>query len=292
MDKQRLKNSAKILLKLSIGLAALGYVLYKIDLADAVRLLTSIRVIPFIGAILFFIGSKLASAYRQHTLLADLRIKISLENNAKLYWRGMFYNFFLPGGISGDGYKVVFLARKFSQSNKSIFLAILYDRVYGVVALAVFLIVFYYFLPVLPEYRPFAWILAPLLLLATWMFTKYISPQHKSSFPSLVASSFVVQVLQLASCMLLLMALQIGSHHLVYLFIFLVSSLVAVLPLTIGGMGARELTFYYFAGLLHLETNTSVMISLLFFLISLASSVPGFFFSLEPIRGNKITQHD
>jgi len=78
----------------------------------------------------------------------------------------------------------------------------------------------------------------------------------------------------------------------VYLFIFLVSSVVAVLPLTIGGMGARELTFFYFAGLLQMETGISVMVSLLFFLISLASSIPGFFFPLDGIRGNKIAATD
>jgi uncharacterized membrane protein YbhN (UPF0104 family) len=292
MDRQKVKNIAKLLLKLSIGGVALAYVLYKIDLAEAGQVLARIRVLPFLAAILFFIASKLASAYRQRTLLNDLGIGIGLKSNAKLYWKGMFYNFFLPGGISGDGYKVVFLARKFTQSNKSIFLAILYDRIYGVVALFAFLFAFFYFLPLFPELRPYAWAGIPLVLLLAWFFTKILSPQHLRSFLSVVASSFTVQLLQLACCLLLLAALRVGSDQMVYLFIFLVSSLVAVLPLTIGGMGAREITFYYFAGILHLEPNTSVMVSLLFFLISLASSVPGFFFSLGEIKGNKINGHD
>jgi len=291
MDRQRLKNVAKLLGKLAVGGAALGYVLYKIDIGESIRLLASIRVIPFLGAILFFIGSKLASAYRQHTLLRDLRMGIGLESNARLYWKGMFYNFFLPGGISGDGYKVVFLARKFTQSNKSIFLAILYDRIYGVVALLSFLCLFYYFVPFYPEYRPFVWAVFPLLMAATWIGTKVISPQHIRSFSSLMTSSVMVQLLQLVSCFMLLMALRIDSSYALYLFIFLISSVVAVLPLTVGGMGARELTFFYFAGLLHLQANTSVMVSLLFFLISLASSIPGFFFSLDEIKGNKVQAH-
>lgn len=289
---ERLKNIAKLVLKLGIGGAALGYVLYKVDLKESAQLLLSIRIVPFIGAVLFFIGSKLASAYRQHTLLDDLGMKISLKSNAKLYWKGMFYNFFLPGGISGDGYKVVFLARKFTQSNKNIFLAILYDRIYGVAALAVFLVIFYYLLPVYPAFRPYLWFLAPLVLFAVWLFTRVFSRQHLPSFFSLNVSSFVVQALQIVCCFLLLVALRVESGQWTYLFIFLVSSVVAVLPLTIGGMGARELTFYYFAGLLNLEVHTSVMVSLLFFLISLASSIPGFFFSLESIKGDKVPQHD
>jgi hypothetical protein len=291
MDQKK-KNIARLFLKLAIGGIALAYVLYRIDLAEAGQVLSRLRPWPFLAAILFFIASKLASAYRQHTLLNDLGMGIGLKSNAKLYWKGMFYNFFLPGGISGDGYKVIFLARKFGQSNRSIFLAILYDRVYGVVALFVFLFAFYYALPLFPDFRPYAWAGIPLVLLLAWFFTKVLSPQHLRSFLSVVTSSFAVQLLQLACCLLLLAALRVGSDQMVYLFIFLVSSLVAVLPLTIGGMGAREITFYYFAGLLHLETNTSVMVSLLFFLISLASSVPGFFFSLEEIKGNKTDPHD
>jgi len=292
MDARKLGNIAKQVLKLAVGGAALAYVLHQIDLHEAAGVLASIKVLPFIGAVLFFIGSKLASGYRQYTLLNDLRLEIGLEDNLKLYWKGMFYNFFLPGGISGDGYKVVFLARKHTQSNKSIFLAILYDRVYGVVALLAFLCLFYYFVPVYPAFRAYIWIIFPLLISATWLGTKWISPEHLKSFLSLLTSSFIVQLLQLICCILLLMSLCIQSDYLVYLFIFLISSVVAVLPLTIGGMGARELTFYYFAGILHLETGVSVMVSLLFFLISLATSVPGFFFSLDGIRGNKIPQHD
>lgn len=292
MDREKLKNIAKILLKLLIGGAALAYVLTKIDLTEAGHLLAHIRVLPFLAAILFFVASKLTSASRQHTLLKNLGIDIGLKNNARLYWKGMFYNFFLPGGISGDGYKVVFLARKYTQSNKSIVLAVLYDRVYGVIALLIFLLAFYYFIPVYPQFRPFVWVGIPVVLILTWVVTKYLSPQHLSSFFSLMGSSFLVQLFQLICCTLLLLSLRVESYYLVYLFIFLVSSVVAVLPLTIGGMGAREITFFYFAGMLHLQTNTSVMISLLFFLISLVSSIPGFFFSLEEIKGNKITPHD
>lgn len=292
MDRQKLKNSVKIVLKLAVGGAALTYVLYKIDLENAGQVLSGIRLWPFLAAIGFFIVSKLASVYRQSTLLNDLGIGIGLKSNTRLYWKGMFYNFFLPGGISGDGYKVIFLARKFTQSNKSIFLAILYDRIYGVVALFAFLFSFYYFLPLYPEFRPYAWAGIPLVLLLAWFFTKVLSPKHMRSFYSLVVSSFLVQIFQLICCILLLEALRVDSDQMIYLFIFLVSSLVAVLPLTIGGMGAREITFYYFAGFFHLQTNTSVLVSLLFFLISLASSVPGFFFSLEEIKGNKIPEHD
>jgi len=164
--------------------------------------------------------------------------------------------------------------------------------VYVVIALLIFLLAFYYFIPVYPQFRPFVWVGIPVVLILTWVVTKYLSPQHLSSFFSLMGSSFLVQLFQLICCTLLLLSLRVESYYLVYLFIFLVSSVVAVLPLTIGGMGAREITFFYFAGMLHLQTNTSVLISQLFFLISLVSSIPGFFFSLEEIKGNKITPHD
>jgi uncharacterized membrane protein YbhN (UPF0104 family) len=292
MDRRKAIKGIKVLLKILIGVTALAYVLYKIDLRQAAELLSEIRIAPFAGAILLFIASKLASAWRQNTLLTGIGIGIGLKRNIRLYWKGMFYNFFLPGGISGDGYKVIFLAKRFTQPNRDIFLAILYDRLYGVIVLISFLFGFWYFVPFYPEYRFLAFIAIPLVFALTWLFTRIFSPCHLRSFFSLVASSFAVQAFQLVCCLLLLVSLRISSDYTDYLFIFLVSSLVAVLPVTIGGMGAREITFYYFSGLLSLETNASVMISLLFFLISLAASVPGFFFSLRNIKGNKIAEHD
>ncbi|MGI9551063.1 MAG: lysylphosphatidylglycerol synthase domain-containing protein [Aurantibacter sp.] len=69
-----------------------------------------------------------------------------------------------------------------------------------------------------------------------------------------------------------------------YLFIFLISSIVAVLPLTIGGIGSREVTFYYGAALFGLDENSSVSISLVFFLISALISFFGIYYHFRKLE--------
>ena len=59
-----------------------------------------------------------------------------------------------------------------------------------------------------------------------------------------------VQLLQLGSAWMIIMALGGDEQLMSYLLVFLISSIVAVLPISIGGMGVRELTFLYGAQIL------------------------------------------
>src|SRR5437773_6592381 len=83
--------------------------------------------------------SKLFSAFRLNIYLRNIRIELPEWENIKLYWLGMFYNLFLPGSISGDGYKVILLKRKFNSSYKKTSAAVLLDRFSGLTALGLIL---------------------------------------------------------------------------------------------------------------------------------------------------------
>jgi len=60
-----------------------------------------------------------------------------------------------------------------------------------------------------------------------------------------------------------------------YLAIFLISTIATIIPITIGGAGAREITFLYLLGSIGLETSVGVALSLMFFAISAVSSLAG-----------------
>ncbi len=62
----------------------------------------------------------------------------------------------------------------------------------------------------------------------------------------------------------------------------LVSSIVAVLPLTIGGIGSREFTFMLGAQWLGLDLNLSIALSFLFYLITAFTSIWGIIYSMGP----------
>jgi uncharacterized membrane protein YbhN (UPF0104 family) len=68
------------------------------------------------------------------------------------------------------------------------------------------------------------------------------------------------------------------GHFAAYLSVFLVSSVAAVLPLSFGGLGAREVTFLWGLQLLQLDPTDGVLASSGFFLITAMSSLLGALF--------------
>jgi hypothetical protein len=91
-------------------------------------------------------------------------------------------------------------------------------------------------------------------------------------------------LLQVLSAWFLLLALGEKEDHLAYLVIFLVSSAVAVLPVSIGGVGVRELTFLYGSQLLNVDINFAVGISFLFYLITAGVSMGGIWYVFRPVK--------
>ena len=61
-------------------------------------------------------------------------------------------------------------------------------------------------------------------------------------------------------------------------------SIVAVVPLTLGGIGSREVTFFYGAKFLGLDQNVSVGVSVLFFLITALVSLIGAWYHFKKIK--------
>jgi len=96
--------------------------------------------------------------------------------------------------------------------------------------------------------------------------------------------------MQVISVILLLYALNFEGKFSPYLFMFLISSLVAIFPFTVGGLGARELVFVYGAQYFQMDQHLAVIISLLFYCISALLSFSGIYFVFHPqkIGVNKI----
>ena len=64
----------------------------------------------------FYFLSQVISSERLRYILINNNFKISFKENGLLYLIGMFYNFFIPGGIGGEFYKSYLM-------KKSLFLA-------------------------------------------------------------------------------------------------------------------------------------------------------------------------
>jgi uncharacterized membrane protein YbhN (UPF0104 family) len=274
-----LKNYLKLFLKIAVTVFCLWFVSQKINWNESFIIVRDSDFLWFLLAILLFFASKLVSAIRLNIYFGNIDLKLSQVSNLKLYWLGMFYNLFLPGGIGGDAYKVIVLKRKYSQSARSLTAAVLLDRISGVVGLGILAIVYNYFVFKGTNFSLLLLFLIPLGLVIYYFIVKKIFPSFINGFWPTLLLGIAVQLLQVFCVYAILKALDITEHHTVYILIFLLSSVVAILPFTIGGLGAREVVFLWGSNtLLHLKNDpTPISISITFYLITLLVSLIGIY---------------
>ena len=277
----QVKNQLKTALKILLTGGALYLVFQKIDTAQLLQLSKNLSWPWLLPAIALFVGSKVATAIRLNHYFANIHLLLSAWENWRLYLIGMFYNLFLPGGIGGDGYKVYLLNKEFKTPVKELLKASLLDRLGGLVAIVALLLALLGLIEL--PWQGFATWTSKILLLAAalgvapafWLLQKVLFSNFLPSFWQGIIWSLVGQLAQMASVFCLLLALGVQDNFLAYQAVFLLSSIVAVLPLTIGGVGARELVVVYAHSYAGIQEAEAVAFSLLFFLISAAVSLSG-----------------
>ncbi|MCY7420857.1 MAG: flippase-like domain-containing protein [Chitinophagaceae bacterium] len=264
-----------VVFKLAITTLCLWYVSHKINWLLTMRLLGSSNKVWLLLAAVLFTFSKLVAAFRLNIYFKNIGVVLPQPNNVRLYWLGMFYNLFLPGGIGGDAYKVILLNRRNLQTVKKLSAAVLLDRISGVAGLAILVAVYYFLIFKGSQYS--LWLLLAVLpgLVIYYFFVKKIFYSFISSCWSTLLLGVIVQFLQVLCMYCLMASIQITQHHNEFVLLFLLSSIVAILPFTIGGLGAREVVFLWGSQQFGLNTNESIFISVLFYLITVIISFVG-----------------
>lgn len=279
MDKQRLKRWLKLLGQVVVATIAIYFVLNEIDVDELKRSLLGARIGPLIIAFLAFNASKMLSAFRLNYFFRALGLKLSENVNLKLYYLGMLYNQFLPGGIGGDGYKIYLLNKTYKTPLKGLIAATLLDRISGVVALG-FLAVGLGLLgsakDAMEGYGFLLWIALLLAYPAYYLLVNIFFKTFKKVNHITNLQALGVQSLQLVCAYFILKALHVDTGFVDYFTLFLVSSVLAALPFSLpGGLGVRELTFTVGHELFGLNETAAVALASLFFLITLISSLLG-----------------
>lgn len=286
----RFKNQLKTFLKLLLTGLALYLVFRKIDTDQLWQITGSIHWLWLIPAVLLFVASKVFTAFRLNLYFKNIGLQISESQNWRLYLIGMFYNLFLPGGIGGDGYKVYLLNKHYKTPVKKLIQSALLDRLGGLIAIVFLLFGLFLVVDIQLDFlKNRLWdgfMIGGLVLTVPsfWLTQKFFFHDFLSSFWPANTWSFAGQVAQLICAWFILRSLGVTENILAYQLVFLLSSIVAVLPLTIGGVGARELVFVYAHTYAGIEETAAVAFSLLFFLISAAVSLVGSFVKVDLVN--------
>src|SRR5947207_2610947 len=132
----RMKKILVTLFQLSVTIAVLYWVYH--DPTRRAQMVEAIRNAEYrwVGmGILAYLVVEIAAAFRWHVLLKVQKIHMSLARLSGLFFIGMFYNQFLPGGTGGDIIKSYYLLKETPDKKAGALLAVVFDRFIGLVAL-------------------------------------------------------------------------------------------------------------------------------------------------------------
>jgi len=290
--KQRIKKFGTNLLKLGVSVAAIWWVMSKISFHEVLGVFSSANILFLFGASLFLVLSFILSAFRQNLSFRNTGANLSQLLNIKLFWLGMFYNLFLPGGIGGDGYKVYLVSKYRKNSIKKNIGTMLVNRIAGLVAIGMITVVLYYLSGLKIPYGNSAWIGIPLVYFLYIFVLRYFFKSFLKIHAGLFWWSMALQMMQFLSALFILFAFHQTTGLFDYLFLFFVSAIATALPITIGGIGAREMVFLVGAKTLGLDNELCIALSLMFFLISAIISLGGLYWVFfPPFRREQIPGH-
>ena len=262
-------------LKIGVTVVCLWYVSHKIDWLLTWQLLVGSNKGWLAGAVVFFTISKIVSAFRLNIYFRNIAVNLPERTNLRLYWLGMFYNLFLPGGIGGDAYKVIALHRKGKFPVRLLSAAVLLDRLSGVAGLGILSSIYYFLLFKGAQYSTLITLLVVPGLGLYYLLVRHLFRTFLQSFTSTLMLGIVVQFLQVICVYCLMYSIGLSTNLNAFVLLFLLSSVVAILPFTIGGLGAREVVFLWGSGQLGLDPHQSIYISVLFYLVTVLVSFVG-----------------
>jgi glycosyltransferase 2 family protein len=260
--------------------------------------------------ILAYVVVEIAAAFRWHVLLKVQKIRLSLPRVTGLFFIGMFYNQFLPGGTGGDIMKSYYLLKETPDKKAGALLAVVFDRFIGLVALvaitATLIGLRYDFLSQKPETRSLLWLLLIILgasiafLLSTFVISGFklfhSLPAHFPGRDKLIeisaayhlyahhwratlaafGASLVAHLATFATFLSAAYALGARVPLVDFFAVMPVERTISALPISFAGIGLREKVLQIMLnGLCGVPEAKAILIGSLSFLIILVCCLPG-----------------
>lgn len=299
------------------GLILFITILNKIDFRSLVGLLNKDIITPLLFTIIFLIVSYLFKALRWNLLCKAYKIPISIRFSFRVFLVGTFLGFTTPGRM-GELFRAYYLKEQGHPLSKSVF-SVIIDRLIDLIFLFFFVVISAIFLELkygiidqvfqIQSYLPMIIIgLFIAILVVGWFFVKKMSWYHnlnerikeyKSAFLSLDLS-FTDKVLLIAYTLIglfigyglfyylaLCLNINIGFFDILACAFFV--SMIQLLPISILGIGTRDITLIYFFHLNSISAEWAVLLSAVLLIANVGATLPGMFiFISHKARYNEI----
>ena len=268
----------KQLLKwIQLGVSALFVFLFinQLDLSALATVIFDVHWGFVILALVFFVLSQYLSSWRLLGVFNHFSFGLQPSSNHRLYLLGMFYNFFLPGGIGGDAYKALKLHKTFNWSWKKTGKALVLDRAIGLGALlcCALLLDPKRILPIDFGLR--------ILIFFLFIFMGYYATEFifksKAIYRKTLLWSFAVQLMQMLSVACIVFALGVEVALIQpLLLVFLLSAVASIV--SFAGLGVREFLFLQSGSWLAISPELSAAVGVWFTLLTAVVSFSGIYY--------------
>jgi len=283
-------------MRIGLGVAILGFLLWHYDARPALRSLTRERPLYFVATVAIYLAGLMMSAYRWQLLAAVLNLRGPYADFMRYYFIGSFTNVFVPGLVGGDAARAFYLGRRHAKIGEAIASAVA-DRGYGLMGLFWFaaLVALTANHKGLPPS-----VIRPVIVTGAISFAAFLASPwiarlihltprpirrglgiiapylHKPSaaLPAIILS-MMLQAL-LATCQYVL-ALGLGLPLPLSMFMLIVpiSGVLASLPLTLNGLGLRETAYLFLFGMAGVGRDDAIALSLLYFAATMIGGLFG-----------------
>ncbi|HIF13979.1 MAG TPA: flippase-like domain-containing protein [Bacteroidetes bacterium] len=298
------KRIFSILIK-CFGILLFIIILNKIDVSSLFKLLNKDIIAPLLITIALLIVSYLFKALRWNLLCKAYDIDISIVFSFRVFLVGTFLGFTTPGRM-GELFRAYYLKEQGHSLSKSVFSVVL-DRLIDLCFLMVFVIISIVFLELkygiinqvfkIDSYLPLIILTIGVAgLIAGWFFIKNMSwflefkeklKEYRHAFLSLDLNNADKLLLIIYT----LIGLFIGYGLFYYLAVCLninigffdilacafFVSMIQLLPISILGIGTRDITLIYFFNLNSIGAEWAVLLSAVLLIANVGATIPGMF---------------
>lgn len=261
-------SNVKFYIKIIATIFMLIIIFSWVDLNSTIEHIKKMSLVPYILVILGHFVLMAIKSYRWKVICAHAQIDIPYKASLLSYIVAFAFGTFTPGQV-GDFSKAYFV-KKYSDNTKKILGTVLIDRIWDLIVLILFTItaVIYLFPKFVYDYwyiLIFILIGTGVILLKTNLIKKYIinHPWILLDYKKLFAISLFAAIIQLSRWMILAYAFDL--QIILSSMIATIGSFVALIPISISGLGSRDAILAYLFNLNHMLPSEGVAFSMMMF---------------------------
>lgn len=299
-------NALKLWFRILVTASIFALILRSIDMDQVWKTLRQARLDLLLTALLMQFGSTSLSAYRWQLIMHNLDFGQSFSFYWRSYFKASFFNQGLPTSIGGDALKVLDVAGQGFRKRDALY-GIMLDRITGLATLMWLNLAAYLLNPgLLPDPIYHLTLLLVIGSLAGFLVISYLKhlpwleayPQlrvvrtlserlHQAFLNNrllLIGSSLVIPILAMLSMFMAGSALGLRYNLVTYFIIVPPAIFLTIIPVSLAGWGIREGTLVALFSLIGADKATILAMSILYGLMQIIVSLPGFIIYLSGRR--------